>query len=486
MVRAGDLLRCATLPPILGPVTASSTATSRSTLTFPDGFSWGTATASFQIEGATDVDGRTDSIWDTFCRVPGAVAGGHTGEPACDHYRRMPDDVALMADLGLDTYRFSVAWPRVRPDGGPVNPAGVDFYSRLVDELLEHGINPWVTLYHWDLPQTLEDAGGWTNRDTAARFAEYTTTVYEALGDRVPTWTTFNEPWCSAFLGYAAGVHAPGRAEPRAAVAAIHHLLLAHGLGVEALRAAGAENVGITLNLTPCSAEHPDDPADADVLRRLDGLHNRVFLDPIFRGEYPADVVEDLAPFGLADHVRDGDLALIGTPIDVLGVNYYTTAHVEAQPPTPGEELIQAIPWAIGVDVVRNVSRGLPRTAMGWEIEPDGLRRLLVRLHTEYPGTPLVITENGSAWDDTVGPDGAVDDTERVDYLRSHLAAAHAAIDEGVDLRGYLAWSLLDNFEWSYGYYKRFGIVRVDYDTQLRTPKASANVYAEIARTNAL
>jgi beta-glucosidase len=472
--------------PILGFVTASSPTTSRSTLTFPEGFSWGTATASFQIEGATDVDGRTDSIWDTFCRVPGAIAGGHTGEPACDHYRRMPEDVALMADLGLDTYRFSVAWPRVRPDGGAVNPAGVDFYSRLVDELLEHGISPWVTLYHWDLPQTLEDAGGWTNRDTASRFAEYVATVYDALGDRVPTWTTFNEPWCSAFLGYAAGAHAPGRSEPRAAVAAIHHLLLAHGLGIEVLRAAGAERVGITLNLTPCSAAHPDDPADADVLRRIDGLYNRVFLDPIFRGEYPADVAEDLAPFGLGDHVRDGDLALIGAPIDVLGVNYYSTAHVEAQPPTPGEEDLQALPWAVGVDVVRNVSRGLPRTAMGWEIEPDGLRRLLVRLHTEYPGTPLVITENGSAWDDAVSPDGTVDDRERVEYLRTHLAAAHAAIDEGVDLRGYLAWSLLDNFEWAYGYYKRFGIVRVDYDTQLRTPKSSAKVYAEIARDNAI
>jgi beta-glucosidase len=467
-------------------VTASSTADFRSTLPFPEDFAWGTATASFQIEGATHADGRTDSIWDTYCRVPGAITGGHTGEPACDHYRRMPDDVALMAALGLDTYRFSVAWPRVRPDGGAVNPAGTDFYSRLVDELLEHGIAPWVTLYHWDLPQALEDVGGWTNRDTAYRFAEYADTVHSALGDRVSTWTTLNEPWCSAFLGYAAGVHAPGRAEPRAAVAAVHHLLLAHGLGIEALRGGGASQVGITLNMSPLTAEHPDDPADADVLRRLDGLHNRVFLDPILRGEYPADVAADLAPFDLGDHIRDGDLALIGAPIDVLGVNYYSTSHIEAQPPTPGREALQAIPWAIGVGAVRNVSRGLPRTEMGWEIEPDGLRRLLVRLHTEYPGTPLVITENGSAWEDTVGPNGEVDDPERVDYLRSHLAAAHAAIEEGVDLRGYLAWSLLDNFEWSYGYTKRFGIVHVDYDTQVRTPKSSAKVYAEIARRNAL
>ena len=455
-------------------------------MTFPVGFSWGTATASFQIEGATQADGRTDSIWDTFCRVPGAITDGHTGEPACDHYRRMPDDVALMADLGLDTYRFSVAWPRVRPDGGAVNPAGLDFYSRLVDELLAHDIRPWVTLYHWDLPQTLEDAGGWTNRDTAYRFAEYTSSVYEALGDRVPTWTTLNEPWCSAFLGYAAGVHAPGRTEPRAAVAAVHHLLLAHGLGIEALRAGGAEQVGITLNFNPVTAAHPDDPADADLVRRLDGLHNRVFLDPIVRGEYPADVAADLAPYGLDDHIRDGDLDVIGAPIDVLGVNYYSTSHVEARPPTPGQEELEALPWTVGIEAARNVSRGLPRTAMGWEIEADGLRRLLVRLHTEYPGTPLVITENGSAWDDTVGADGEVDDPERVEYLRDHLAAAHAAIVEGVDLRGYLAWSLLDNFEWAFGYGKRFGIVRVDYDTQVRTPKSSAKFYADIARRNAL
>jgi beta-glucosidase len=472
--------------PILGTVTVSSPTTSRSTSTFPVGFSWGTATAAFQIEGATHVDGRTDSIWDTFCRVPGAIANGDTGDTACDHYRRMPDDVALMADLGLDTYRFSVAWPRVRPDGGAPNPAGIDFYSRLVDTLLANGIKPWVTLYHWDLPQTLEDAGGWTNRDTAYRFAEYTSTVHDALGDRVPTWTTLNEPWCSSFISYGVGVHAPGRTEPRAAVAAIHHLLLAHGLGTEVLRDSGAEQVGITLNLAPFSAEQPDDQADADLVRCLDGLQNRVFLDPILRGSYPADVADHLAPFGLGDHIRDGDLALIGAPIDVLGVNYYMTTHVEAKPPTPGHERREAIRWAVGVEAARHVSRGLPRTAMGWEIEADGLRRLLVRLHNEYPGTPLVITENGSAWDDTVGPDGEVDDPERVEYLLAHLAAVHAAIEEGVDVRGYLAWSLLDNFEWSYGYSKRFGLVRVDYDTQLRTPKSSARVYADVVRRNAL
>ncbi|MGH9133140.1 MAG: GH1 family beta-glucosidase [Ilumatobacteraceae bacterium] len=470
----------------MNDVTTTSDLATRTDLAFPAGFRWGVATAAFQIEGATHADGRTDSIWDAFCRVPGAVANGDTGEPACDHYRRMPDDVALMAGLGVDTYRFSVAWPRVHPDGGRVNPAGVDFYQRLVETLLEHGIRPWATLYHWDLPQALEDAGGWTNRDTASRFADYAQTVHDALGDRVPTWTTLNEPFCSAFLGYAAGVHAPGRREPLAAVAAAHHLLLAHGLGAQVLREGGAEHVGITLNLAPFSAADPDDPADTDVVRRLDGLHNRIFLDPVLRGEYPSDVADDLAPFGLDRHVGDGDLALIGAPIDVLGINYYSTTHVEAKAPTPGEEGREAIPWAVGVETVRSVSRGLPRTAMGWEIEPDGLRRILVRLHDEYPATPLVITENGSAWDDTVGPDGAIDDHERVAYLRAHLAAAHAAIEAGVDLQGYLAWSLLDNFEWAYGYGKRFGIVRVDYDTQVRTPKSSARVFADIARSNAL
>ena len=454
--------------------------------TFPDHFAWGAATASFQIEGSTDADGRTDSIWDTFCRRPGAVVGGDTGETACDHYRRMPDDVALMADLGLDTYRFSVAWPRVRPDAGAVNAAGIDFYSRLVDTLLEHDIEPWVTLYHWDLPQTLEDSGGWTNRDTAYRFADYTATVFDALGDRVPTWTTLNEPWCSALLGYNAGVHAPGRTEPRAAVAAVHHLLLAHGLGMEVLRAGGAEQAGITLNLWPFEAAHPDDPAEVEVARLLDGLQNRIFLDPLLRGEYPADVRAHLGPFGIDDHIVDGDLELIGAPIDVLGVNYYTTTQIEARPPSAEDAEWETISWTIGIDAVRNSSRGLPRTAMGWEVDPDGFSALLRRIRDEYPPTALVITENGSAWDDVVDADGRVDDPERVAYLESHLGAVLDAIADGVDVRGYLAWSLLDNFEWSLGYSKRFGIVHVDYDTQARTRKSSAEVFAAIAAGNAL
>jgi beta-glucosidase len=451
-------------------------------LTFPDGFSWGAATAAFQIEGATHEDGRTDSVWDTFARTPGKVLGGDTGEPACDHYHRMPQDVALLAELGLDTYRFSTSWARVRPDGGPPNPKGLDFYSRLVDELLAKGIEPWLTLYHWDLPQALEDRGGWTSRDTAYRFAEYAQTVHDALGDRVPTWTTLNEPYCAALLGYAGGQHAPGRTDPRAAVAAVHHLLLAHGLGVQVLRDAGVGgdtgSVGITLNLSPVSPADPDSPADVDVARRVDALQNRMWLDPVLRGRYPDDVLEDLAPYGLGDLVQDGDLDTVGGPIDVLGVNYYFTFTMRAadEPRLPSE-------W-VGAETATDTPEGLPQTAMGWEVEPSGLLDTLLRVHHEYPGTPVVVTENGAAFDDVMAPDGAVHDEDRRSYLEGHLRAAHEAIEAGVDLRGYLAWSLLDNFEWSFGYSKRFGIVHVDYGTQLRTVKDSGLWYAEVARRN--
>ncbi len=453
---------------------------------FPEGFRWGVATAAFQIEGATTADGRTDSIWDTFCRQPGAVLNGDTGEPACEHYTRMPQDVDLMAGLGIGTYRFSTSWCRVRPDGGAVNPAGLDFYSRLVDRLLEAGVAPWLTLYHWDLPQALEAAGGWTNRDTAERFAEYALSVHDALGDRVGTWTTLNEPWCSSLLGYAAAVHAPGHAKPRAAVAAVHHLLLAHGLGATALREAGAGEIGLTLNLSDVSAADPDDPADADVARRLDGLQNRLFLDPVLRGSYPEDLRQDLAPFGLDDVVREVDLKVISTPLDVLGVNYYSPTHVRA-----GRSDLPS-PW-VGAEHAESVPQGLPVTAMGWEVEADALRRVLVRLHEEYPaigaGTDLVITENGAAYDDRVSTDPVtgeeqVQDEDRRLYLEQHLRACAAAIAEGVPLRGYLAWSLLDNFEWAFGYDRRFGLVRVDYDTQLRTPKASALWFSEVIRQN--
>jgi beta-glucosidase len=467
-------------------------------LRFPPDFLWGAATASYQIEGATGEDGRTASIWDTFASVPGAVINGDTGDPACDHYHRMPQDVELMKSLHLGSYRFSAAWPRVRPDGGAVNPAGVDFYSRLVDELLGHGIRPWMTLYHWDLPQTLEDAGGWTNRDTAYRFADYALSLYDALGDRVPVWTTLNEPWCSAFLGYTGGQHAPGRQEGVAGLVAAHHLMLGHGLVVDELRRRSATaELGITLNLTVADAHDASDELDRDAARRIDALHNRVFLDPILTGHYPVDLLGDTAhltwegrPWGTV--IREGDLALISTPLDLLGVNYYKGDAVSGRPQahTTGADGDHAgratsTPY-VGCEDVTFPSRGLPLTAMGWEVQPEGLTRLLKRLHADYDVPPLYVTENGAAYADEVGADGCVDDPERVAYMLAHLAAVHAAIAEGVDVRGFFQWSLLDNYEWAYGYDKRFGIVHVDYATQRRTPKTSALVYAEVARTGRL
>ncbi|WP_432477724.1 GH1 family beta-glucosidase [Nocardioides sp. GXQ0305] len=462
-------------------LTASAQA-ARGPVRFPSDFRWGLATASYQIEGAVAEDGRTPSIWDTFSRVPGAVAGGDTGDVACDHYHRMADDVALMAGLGAGWYRFSVAWPRVRPDGGAPNPAGIGFYDRLVDELLAHEIAPWLTLYHWDLPQVLEDAGGWTVRDTVDRFVEYAVTVHEALGDRVPVWTTLNEPWCSAFLGYTSGRHAPGRRDGAAGMRAAHHLMLAHGLATTELRGRGAETLGVTLNLTVADPADPEDPADVDAARRVDALHNRMFLEPIRSGAYPADLLTDTEHLGWTDVVREGDLTAISAPIDVLGVNYY---HGDAVSAEPGPDPDGRSPFP-GLEQMWMPKRDLPLTAMGWEVQPEGLTRLLVRLHDEHPGLPLVVTENGAAYDDVVGPDGEVDDTERLAYFDSHLRAVHAAREAGADVRGYFAWSMMDNFEWAEGYAKRFGLVHVDYPTQRRTPKASARWYAEVCRTGRL
>jgi beta-glucosidase len=452
------------------------------TLQFPAGFTWGTAMASYQIEGAVAEDGRRPSIWDTFSHTPGKVAHGDTGDVACQHYHRMPQDVALMAELGIQSYRFSVSWARVRPDGGAVNPAGLAFYDRLVDELLRHDIEPLLTLYHWDLPQALEDSGGWTSRDTALRFAEYAVSVHEALGDRVPTWTTLNEPWCSAFLGYADGHHAPGRKEPAAAMRAAHHLLLGHGLAVRELRSRGADRLGITLNFTVADPVDPARPEDVDVARRIDGLHNRLFLEPIVRGDYPADVVADTEHLGWTGVVQDGDLATIAAPIDVLGVNYYQGDAVAGPAPDAPPAVPGSTPY-VGAEGAVMVDRGLPRTAMGWDVQPEGLTRLLVRLRDEAPGLPLLVTENGAAYDDVVASDGSVDDVERRDFIDVHLRAVHGAIEKGADVRGYFVWSFLDNFEWAHGYHRRFGIVRVDYDTQRRTPKTSAWWYADVART---
>ena len=461
---------------------------------FPNDFLFGVATAAYQIEGAAHEDGRADSIWDAFARVPGAVVDGHDGEIACDHYHRYESDVGLMADLGLQTYRFSTSWARIRPDGGPVNSKGLDFYSRLVDSLLAKNIKPWLTLYHWDLPQALQEKGGWANRDTAALFAEYALDVHAVLGDRVDAWTTLNEPWCSSFLSYIGGEHAPGIQDPEQGLAAGHHLLLAHGLAIRELRAANPKlQLGITLNMTVADPVDPMDEGDVDAARRIDGQHNRFFLDPIFRGEYPLDVMNDVAAFGFDKYVHDGDLAIIATPIDALGVNYYHGEAVSTHPAAtqlhsaaPSERPKRSpFPAAEGV---HSHPRGLPVTAMEWEVQPEGLTRLLKRIKDEYTGSAikLYVTENGAAYDDVVGDDGVVHDAARAEFLRLHLGAILDAIDLGVDVYGYFYWSLMDNYEWAWGYHKRFGIVRVDYETQQRTVKDSGLEYKRIIADRAL
>ncbi|HZG96528.1 MAG TPA: GH1 family beta-glucosidase [Mycobacteriales bacterium] len=449
-------------------------------LTFPTGFVWGAATAAYQVEGGARDGGRGPSIWDTFAHTPGKVRNGDTGDTAADHYHRWAEDLELMAGLGLKGYRFSVAWPRVQPAGsGAVNQQGLDFYQRLVDGLLEHGIAPALTLYHWDLPQPLQDAGGWQSRDTAERFVEYAGIVRAALGDRVSMWTTLNEPWVSAFLGYGLGNHAPGVADRAGSLVAAHHLLLAHGLAVPVLRAGpGTPQVSITLNLYPVSPA-TDSAADQETARRVDGLQNRIFLDPLLRGRYADDVRADIDEVAGLGHVRDGDEAAIGAPIDVLGVNYYTPMTVRAGPPSDAPTQYP------GADAV-TVLDGSRVTAMGWDVDARGLHAVLTRVHREYPGTALVITENGAAFDDYGDPEGEVNDPERIRYLDEHVRAAHQAIAEGVDLRGYYLWSLLDNFEWAEGYAKRFGIVFVDFPTQRRIPKDSAAWYAGVIARNGL
>ena len=465
---------------ICRPDAAHSADTSR----FPPGFVWGAATSAYQIEGAVG-DGRGPSIWDTFSRVPGRVRNSDTGDIAADHYHRWREDVALMAQLGLSAYRFSIAWPRIQPDGrGRADRRGLDFYAGLADELRHNGITPVATLYHWDLPQALQDRGGWGQRDTARRFAEYAALTAEALGDRVDVWTTLNEPWCSAFLGHASGEHAPGDTDPALALRTLHHLLLAHGLGVQALRAAlpPAAQVSITLNFAHV---RPADttPATADAVRRVDGLANRLFTEPILHARYPGDVQADTS--GLTDwsFVRADDLAVIATPIDLLGVNYYAPTLVAGGPSTTAQ--VAPSPWP-ACESVRFCDPGLPTTAMDWPIDGDGLYEVLTRLQRDYPATPLMVTENGAAFDDYVDPAGQVHDGERVAYLHEHLSACRRAIAQGVDLRGYFAWSLLDNFEWAYGYSRRFGLIYVDYATGSRIPKDSAHWYREVIARHGL
>ncbi len=477
------------------------TTPQNASIEFPEGFIWGAATAAYQVEGAAHVDGRKDSIWDKFSRIPGAVIDAHNGDVACDQYNRYAQDVELMKSLNIGAYRFSTSWARVRPDGvsGPagINHKGLDYYSRLVDSLLDADILPWLTLYHWDLPQALEDKGGWANRDTAYLFAEFAQTMHDALGDRINVWTTLNEPWCSSFLSYTAGVHAPGRTSPADGLAAAHHLMLGHGLAINELRKADPKaELGITLNFTVPDPVDPNNPEDVDAARRIDAQFNRVFADPIFKGAYPVDLLEDLDEVGLLkgfeELILPGDLEIISTPIDALGVNYY---HGEANSKTPPSDVLvgdapvdrevrSPYPAADGVYVH---PRGLPVTDQDWEIQPEGLTRLLVRLHNEYTGekgVKLFITENGCAFDDVADDNDNVDDQDRLDFYDVHLRAINDAFEQGVPVHGYFAWSLLDNYEWAWGYHKRFGIIRVNYETQARTVKASGKWYGQIAATN--
>jgi beta-glucosidase len=437
---------------------------------FPEGFLWGCATSAYQIEGAPLADGAGPSIWQRFTHTPGLVHGGDTGDIACDHYRRYAEDVALMRGLGLNAYRFSIAWGRVLPKGrGAVNAAGLDFYDRLVDTLLAAGIQPMVTLYHWDLPAALDDAGGWLNPDVAAWFGEYAAAVFRKLDDRVALWTTLNEPWVVTDGGYLRGALAPGHRNRFEAPIASHHLLRAHGVAVQAYRALGAHRIGIVVNIEP---KYPasDDPGDHAAVARADAYMNRQYLDPLFLGRYPEELGE---VFGEAwPEWPAEDMALIGQPIDWLGVNYYTRSVTRFDPHA----------WPLRAGPVRQ--KRATYTETGWEVFPQGLTDTLVWIKERYGNPPTYVTENGAAFfDPPVAEGGHVQDPLRIDYLRKHVAAVHEALARGADLRGYFAWSLLDNFEWSLGYSKRFGIVHVDFETQKRTPKDSAHFYASIVRS---
>ncbi len=448
---------------------------------FPPTFLWGAATSSYQIEGATREDGRGPSIWDQFAATPGAVYQGQTGDIAADHYHRMQADVDLMAEMGLGAYRFSVAWPRILPEGtGQVNPRGLDFYDRLVDALLAKGITPLVTLYHWDLPLSLHERGGWLNRQTAYAFANYAEVVAKRLGDRVDWWITQNEPWVAAYLGYGVGIHAPGIRDVPSAVVAGHHLLLSHGLALPRLRSLTqpTAQIGMSLNLYPI---YPEDerPETAQAVERADDFINRWFLDPLFCGRYPERLFANL---GVAEPpVEVGDLALIAAPMDFLGVNYYSRRMVRALPPggqrgiwnPAAYEEVTAIPGATYTQM-----------GTGWEVYPQGLTDLLVRLKDDYAPPALLVTENGAAYEDRWDGDGQVRDPERLDYVRGHIRAVAQAIAEGVPLRGYMVWSLLDNFEWGHGYSKRFGVVYVDFATQRRILKESGRWYAAFLQTH--
>lgn len=462
--------------------TATTPAPATAELRFPADFRWGTATSSFQVEGSLHADGRGESIWDRFCAVPGAVENGDTGEVACDQYRLFEEDIALMASMNLGAHRFSLAWPRIVPDGhGKAEQRGLDHYDRLLDALLERGITPLVTLYHWDLPQPLQDRGGWRDRDTAARFADYAALCYDAFGDRVRDWVTVNEPWIAGVLGHQLGLHAPGEKDLAGSVRAMHHLLLGHGLAAGALRAAGRADAraGVAYSLfphTPASASE----ADRAAAHASDGYVNRWFLDPVHGRGYPEDMrVHWERAAGPLDFIRAGDLGTIGAGSDFIGVNYYTRRIVSAVGVGDGDGAgAGGRPWPWRVESGRD---GVPRTDLGWEIVPEDLTALLLRLHRDHPGVPLLVTENGGVFGDGPGADGAVHDARRTAFLHAHLAAVHRAIEGGAPVEGYYHWSFIDNFEWAMGYRPRFGLVHLDRGTQRRTVKDSGHWYARAA-----
>ena len=448
---------------------------------FPPRFVWGAATSAYQIEGATEEDGRGESIWDRFARVPGAVEDGTSGARACDHYHRFREDVALMKRLGVQAYRFSVAWPRILPAGrGKVNARGLDFYASLVDALLEAGIEPYVTLYHWDLPQALQDEGGWTTRATAEAFAEYAHVMGTSLGDRVKHWITHNEPWCASLLGHQIGRHAPGLRDWKAGLLASHHILLSHGWAVAALRTSADVAVGITLNLAPVVPASPS-AADYESYRHFDGYFNRWFLDPLHRGHYPSDMLAEYSERGFLDGIghlftSGSDLRSIATPTDFLGVNYYNRSVMRSDKIREEENHARSVFLAPESEW----------TDMGWEVYPEGLFQTLLRVHLDYAPRKIFVTENGASYSDRPGADGRIADARRIEFLRDHLLASRRAIDAGVPLAGYFVWSLLDNFEWDRGYTQRFGITWVDYQTQQRVPKESAHWYKSVIAENAV
>lgn len=440
--------------------------------TFPKDFTWGVATASYQIEGAWKEDGKGESIWDRFSHIPGKVLNNDNGDVACDHYHLYPQDVKLLKELGVKSYRLSISWPRIFPEGtGKPNRRGIEFYRTLIKLLRENGIEPAVTMYHWDLPQKLQDHGGWANRDIVDHFEHYARFIFKELGDLVSSWITFNEPWCTGFAGYWYGVHAPGITDFSTALLAIHHVLLSHGKAVKLYREMGYKGqIGITLNLSPYYP-HSDSKLNRETAIRGDGFFNRWFLDPLFKGKYPADMVKFYSKKVVLPEIKKGDMELINTPADFLGVNYYSTSHV----------VHDSSEWPLEG---KGLPTGRDRTAMDWEINPDGLYDLLVRLHKDYDGVKIYVTENGAAFNDMINREGKVEDDNRVDYLYRHFEAAYKAMKNGVNLAGYYVWSFMDNFEWAFGYEKRFGIVYVDYKTQKRTLKKSALWYKEVIKNN--